>query len=62
MELDTKTGESDRAPVRPYLTAELAPNMTSDKTSFAYVSARDRWPSILVSFLGTLLAQFNFPV
>ena len=26
-----------------------APYKTSDKTSFAYVSARDRWPVILVS-------------
>lgn len=27
---------------------DTAPYSTSDKTSFAYVSARDRWPVILV--------------
>ena len=27
----------------------VAPYSTSDKTSFAYISARDRWPVILVS-------------
>jgi coenzyme F420-reducing hydrogenase beta subunit len=29
-------------------TNSVAPSSTSDKTSFAYVSARDRWPVIVV--------------
>ena len=32
------------------LTSRTAPYATSDKASFAYISARDRWPVILVSY------------
>ena len=35
-----------------------APYKTSDQTSFAYVSARDRWPVILVS-LESLVKNTN---
>ncbi|KAI9807389.1 MAG: hypothetical protein M1833_000134 [Piccolia ochrophora] len=39
---------------RRLLMANVAPYQTSDKTSFAYISARDRWPIILTGAIDDL--------
>ena len=69
-----KTNASDLHPIRwstiqklvcsialnllPSLTPS-APSSTSDKTSFAYISARDRWPIIIVRNSSIIMDQAN---
>lgn len=49
MNFDTKTRKLEPFNNEPAIyISSAAPYKTSDKTSFAYVSARDRWPVILV--------------
>jgi hypothetical protein len=55
MEYDTKTRKLDSANKKTNLIS-AAPSVTSDKTSFAYISARDRWPVILV---GTIRSAWD---
>lgn len=48
MEHDPKTREcSEMQRDRIFLTCNLAQYSTSDPTSFAYISARERWPVII---------------
>lgn len=58
MEFDTKTRKYITHPTAKWtdeaanlehnlMLTSTAPSITSDKTSFAYISARDRWPVIL---------------
>lgn len=47
--LDSPIYLSDDGGVTILLTPPSAQYLTSDKTSFAFVSAHDRWPVIIVS-------------
>lgn len=47
MELHTRTRESVAFVMGPCTNPMSAPYSTSDKTSFAHTSAKDRWPVIL---------------
>lgn len=51
MEHDTKTRMPQAHSHRLFKLTSVAISSTSDKTSFAYISARDRWPVILVCTL-----------
>jgi len=44
---------------KAYLTSNIATYSTGDKTSFAWVTARERWPIIIVS--GPPLPDFGAP-
>lgn len=56
MEFDTATRKSLNSEMPWSMSnAFQAPYHTSDQSSFAYVSARDRWPVILVS---TIIVSF----
>ena len=43
------------------MAVQPAPYKTSDKTSFAHVSVKDRWPVIVVSAPILVLAPANVP-
>lgn len=61
MEFDTKTRECIQqvCNVEILILACTALYQTSDKTSFAYISARDRWPVILVSIYWIYSVSFQ---
>ena len=52
MGYDAKARKLNYPNKQPSLTS-TAPSITSDKTSFAYISARDRWPVILVGIFSS---------
>lgn len=57
MEFDTKTREFSFLYTDPPTHIDTAQSNTCDKTSFAFFSARDRWPVIIVSNVTTCTDQ-----
>lgn len=54
MEFDPKTREYSCSSVKYRILTWTAQYLTSDKSSFASVSAKDRWPVIIVSLRQTI--------